>query len=311
VLRYLGFRLGQAVLVILIAFTLTFFLLFLAPGDAALARIGGDASASPEELAALRAELGLDQPWYVAYAGQLGALLTLQFGVSLRNGRPVTEIIGEALPNTVQVAGLSMLLAIVLGVAIAVTATYTRARWLRGILLSLPALGLSIPTFWLGVLMLTVFAFQLRWFPAFGSDDPLSVVLPVITLGIVCSAGIAQVLATSLLEASRSPYAFTAMTKGASRWRLLLRHCLRGAAVPMLTMVGLLTGALLTGSVVIEIVFSRSGIGREILQGVDVSDFPVVQGIVMICAIIFVGVNLVVDLLYPVLDPRMRAAMRS
>ncbi|WP_426323683.1 ABC transporter permease [Microbacterium sp. E-13] len=310
-LRYLGFRLGQAVLVILIAFTLTFFLLFLAPGDAALARIGGDASASPEELAALRAELGLDQPWYVSYIGQLGALLTLQFGESLRNGRPVTEIIGEALPNTVQVAGLSMLLAIVLGVAIAVTATYTRARWLRGILLSLPALGLSIPTFWLGVLMLTIFAFQLRWFPAFGSDDPLSVVLPVITLGIVCSAGIAQVLATSLLEASRSPYAFTAMTKGASRWRLLLRHCLRAASVPMLTMVGLLTGALLTGSVVIEIVFSRSGIGREILQGVDVSDFPVVQGIVMICAIIFVGVNLVVDLLYPVLDPRMRAAMRG
>lgn len=310
-LRYLGIRLGQAVLVILIAFTLTFFLLFLAPGDAALARIGGDATASPEELAALRAELGLDQPWYAAYAGQLVALLSLQFGESLRTGRPVAEIIGDALPNTVQVAGLSMILAIVLGVAIAVTATYTQARWLRGLLLSLPALGLSIPTFWLGVLMLTIFAFQLRWFPAFGSDDPLSLVLPVVTLGVVCSAAIAQVLATSLLEASRSPYAFTALTKGASRWRLLLRHCLRASAMPMLTMIGLLTGALLTGSVVIEIVFSRSGIGREILQGVEMSDFPVVQGIVMICAVIFVGVNLVVDLLYPVFDPRMRAAMRS
>jgi len=133
----------------------------------------------------------------------------------------------------------------------------------------------------------------------------------VATLGIVCSAAVAQVLATSLLDASRSPYAFTAMTKGAGRWRLLLRHCLRAASIPVLTMIGLLTGALLTGAVVIEMVFSRAGMGREILQGVEASDFPVVQGIVMICAVIFVGVNLVVDLLYPVLDPRMRRAMRS
>jgi peptide/nickel transport system permease protein len=297
--------------VILIAFTLTFFLLFLSPGDAALARVAGDATATAEDLAALRTVLGLDQPWYVAYGTQLLAVVTLRFGNSLRTGLPVMDIIAAALPNTVQVAGLSMIVAIVLGVTIAVLATYTRVRWLRGLLLSLPVLGLSIPTFWLGVLLLVVFSFQLRWFPSYGSDDPLSLVLPVATLGIVCSAAIAQVLATSLLDASRSPYAFTALTKGASRWRLLLRHCLRAASLPVLTMIGLLTGALLTGAVVIEIVFSRAGIGREIMQGVEVSDFPVVQGIVMVCAIIFVTVNLVVDVLYPVLDPRMRTAMRS
>lgn len=310
-LRYIGSRLAQAAIVVLLAFTMTFFLLFLAPGDAALARIGGDASVTPEELEALRAQLGLDRPWYAAYASQLWSVLTFRFGDSLRTGRPVIDIIRESFPNTVQIAALSMVVAAVLGVTIAVLATYTRVRWLRGVLLALPVLGMSIPTFWLGVLLLYVFSFRLGWFPAFGSDGPLTLALPVATLGIVCSAAIAQVLATSLRDASKSPYAFTAMTKGASRWRLLIRHCLRSASIPVLTMIGLLTGALLTGAVVIEIVFSRAGIGREILQGVEMSDFPVVQGIVMVSAFVFVAVNLVVDLLYPVLDPRMRSAMRS
>jgi len=311
VLRYIGSRVLQSVIVVLIAFTLTFFLLHLAPGDAAIARIGGAGDGNPEQLAALRAELGLDRPWYAAYATQLLSVVTFQFGESLRNGRPVIDLIAAALPNTVQIAALSLLVAAVLGTTIALLATYTRVRWVRGVLLALPVLGMSIPTFWLGVLLLMVFSFQLGWFPSFGSSDVRGLVLPVATLGIVCSAAVAQVLATSLLDASRSPYAFTAMTKGAGRWRLLLRHCLRAASIPVLTMIGLLTGALLTGAVVIEMVFSRAGMGREILQGVEASDFPVVQGIVMICAVIFVGVNLLVDLLYPVLDPRMRRAMRS
>lgn len=304
--RYIGSRLLQAVVVILFAFTLSFFLLYLVPGDAAISRLGSESSLSAEDLAALRSELGLDLPWYVQYWNQLIAMLTGDLGVSLRTGRPVFEMITANLPNTIILAGLSLVVAVVLGIAIAVLATYTRLRWLRSALLALPVLGVSVPTFWLGVLLLAVFAFQLRWFPSYGSGSIDALVLPVMTLGTVCSANIAQVLATSMLDASNAPYAFTAFTKGASRWRVLLGHCLRNASIPMLTMIGLLTGALLTGSVITESVFSRAGIGRVILEGVQTSDLPVVQGVVLVCAVIFVGANLIVDLLYPVLDPRMR-----
>lgn len=304
--RYIGFRLLQAAVVILIAFTLSFFLLYLVPGDAAIARLGSESSLSPADIDALRAELGLDRPWYEQYWSQISAMLTGDLGISLRTGRPVFEMISANLPNTIVLAGLSLVVAVVLGIAIAVLATYTRMRWLRSALLALPVLGVSVPTFWLGVLLLSVFAFQLRWFPSYGSGGAEALVLPVLTLGTVCSANIAQVLSTSLLEASRAQYAFTAFTKGASRWRVLLGHCLRNASIPMLTMIGLLTGALLTGSVITESVFSRAGIGRVILEGVQTSDLPVVQGVVVICAVIFVGANLLVDLLYPVLDPRMR-----
>lgn len=308
-IRYAGFRLLQGVAVIVLAFTMTFFLLYLVPGDAALSRLSQDAAITPAALEALRKSMGLDQPWYVAYVTQLIGVFTLNFGNSLVNGKPVIDVIAESLPNTLQLAGASLLLAVFLGVSIAIAAVYTRTRWLRGTLLALPVLGASVPTFWLGVLLLAVFSFQLGWFPAFGSTGIQSLVLPVVTLGTVCSAGIAQVLATSLLDTSRSGFAFTALTKGASRWRVLLAHCLRTASIPMLTMIGLLTGALITGSVVTETVFSRAGIGREILQGVETSDFPVVQGIVMVCAITFVIVNLIVDMLYPVLDPRLRASL--
>lgn len=307
--RYLASRLLQAVVVILFAYTLSFFLLYLVPGDAALARLGSESSLTPEDLEELRAKLGLDRPWYEQYVAQLLGMVVGDFGTSMRTGHPVTEMIAANLPNTAVLAALSLVVAVVLGILIALLATYTRIPWLRSALLGLPVLGVSIPTFWLGILLLAVFAFHLGWFPSYGSQSVSALVLPVVTLGTVCSANIAQVLATSMLEASHAPYAFTAFTKGASRWRVLLGHCLRNASIPMLTMVGLLTGALLTGSVITESVFSRAGIGRVILEGVQTSDLPVVQGVVLVCAVIFVTANLVIDLLYPVLDPRMRAQL--
>lgn len=306
---YVASRVLQSIVVILLTFTLSFFLLNLVPGDAALSRVGGDVGVSAAQVEEIRASMGLDRPWYEMYADQLTSMLTLDFGESLSNNRPVIDIIGDALPRTAQVAVLSMVVAIALATSIALLAVHTRRRWLRGALMALPAIGMSVPTFWLGVSLLAVFSFRLGWFPAFGSSGIDTLVLPVATLGFSCSAAIAQVLTSALLDASRSPYAFTAMAKGASRWRLLIRHCLRAASIPVLTMVGLLTGVLLTGAVVIEIVFSRAGIGREILQAVQVSDYPVVQGSVMLCAVIFVTVNLIVDLLYPLVDPRMRASM--
>lgn len=309
---YVVRRVVQAFLVVLLAFTLTFFLLFVVPGDAAVARLGSEVSLTPAELDALRDEMGLNDPMYVQYLSQLGGILTGDLGNSLMTGQPVLGTILDALPNTFTIAGLALALSLVLGTGLAVLANLTRFYWLRTLLLALPSVGVSVPTFWLGVILLSVFAFSLGWFPSFGTAEGASaLVLPVVTLSVVPASMIAQVLAASLAEAQRSPYAYTALTKGASRLRVLLSHCLRNAAIPALTLTGLLTGGLLTGAVITETVYSRSGLGRVILEGVQTVDLTLVQGVVLVCVLTFVTVNLVVDLLYPVVDPRIRRSSRA
>lgn len=308
----LAHRIGQSVVVVWLAFTISFLLLYVLPGDAALARIGGDAGAadvSQAQIEALRAELGLDQPAVVRYGQQLLGVVTGDLGTSLRTDRPVVDILAEALPQTFTLAVGALVVAVLAGTFLAVAAAWTRSGWLRSLLLALPATGMGLPVFWVGLVLITLFSFTWRLLPSSGNEGFPALVLPAVTLAIVPAATIAQVLATSLDEALAQAYATTAAGKGASRSRVVVAHCLRNAAMPALTVAGVVVGNLVAGSVVIETVFSRSGTGRVLLDAVQTVDLTVVQAVVLVGAVVFVTVNLLVDLAYPLLDPRVRTSL--
>ncbi|MER5787573.1 ABC transporter permease [Streptomyces sp. NPDC001980] len=309
--RYLIKRLAQAVGVLWAAYTVSFLVLDFLPGDpvSAMAGAGMDSGQTdPAQLAKLRHEYGFDKPVLVQYAEYLGRAVRGDFGNAVSTGRPVTSTLADALPQTLQLTGAALLLAVVLGGGLAVVATYTSRRWLRQLLLSLPPLGVSVPTFWVGLLLVEAFSFKLHWFPAFGNDGLKGLVLPALTLAVPTGAQVAQVLAKSLLTALDQAYVETARAKGAGRWRVHLRHALRNASLPALTVVGLLVGQLMAGSVVVETVFSRDGLGRVTAEAVTTQDIPLVQGVVVFGALIFVAANLLVDLVYPLLDPRIVVA---
>ncbi|WP_432562250.1 ABC transporter permease [Kineococcus sp. SYSU DK003] len=308
---YVARRLGQAVLVLWAAFTVTFVILYLLPSDPVSIMLAGgqggeQATVDPAQVAALRAEYGLDDPLPVQYLHALWRTLQLDFGTSIQNGAPVTTLIGDALPQTAVLAASSFVLALVIGVGIAFLSTWTRWGWVRTLLLALPPLGVSLPTFWVGLLLIQFFSFRISIFPALGNEGFLSLVLPSITLAVPVSASIAQILARGLRTALAEPYVETARAKGASRARVHLRHAFRNATIPTLTIAGVIVGNLLAGAVVVETVFSRVGIGRLTVTAVNGQDIPLVQGLVLLAAAVFVLTNLVVDLLYPVVDPRIR-----
>lgn len=304
--RHVLGRLGQGLLTLWAAYTVTFFILYALPGDAVSLLVGDDATSSltAEQLAAVSAEYGLDKPVPVQYLLAVGAALTGDLGTSFATGRPVVGMVAEALPSTLQIAGAGLVLALVLGTGLAVAATYTRWRPLARALEALPPLGVSVPSFWLGLTLLQVLSFRVPLFPAMGATGLPGVVLPAVTLAVPTSAVLAQVLGKALRSALAQPYVDTARSRGASRLRVHLRHALRNAALPTLTMAGLLVGGLLGGAVVTETVFSRPGLGRLTATAVGARDVPTVLGVVLLAATVFVLVNLVVDLLYPALDPR-------
>jgi peptide/nickel transport system permease protein len=311
VTRYLARRLLLALGVLWAAYTVTFLILFALPGDPVSIMYGGDSSdITPEQLDALRAQYGLDQPLPVQYVTQLGHALQGDLGSSVVNGQPVTRLIADALPPTAQIAGSALALAILVGGGLAVIATATRSRRLSGFLLSLPPLGVAVPSFWFGLTLVQWFSFEIPLFPALGNQGFASVVLPAITLALPTSALIAQMLSRSLLHTLREPYVDTALAKGAGRTRVHLRHALRNAALPALTVTGLVIGGLLSGAVVTETVFSRAGLGRLTATSVAAQDIPVVQGVVLVAATVYVLVNLLIDVIYPLLDPRIVTGAR-
>ncbi|MGI5325437.1 ABC transporter permease [Actinomadura nitritigenes] len=309
--RYAALRLAQAAGVLWAAYTVSFLVLDLLPGDpvSAMAGAGADqAGVDPAQIARLRAEYGFDEPIPVQYVHYLGRALRGDFGDSVSSGRPVTSVIGDALPSTLQLVAAALALAVLLGGGLALAATYTSRRWLRQLLLSLPPLGVSVPTFWAGLMLVEIFSFRARLLPAFGNGGLRGLILPAVTLAIPTGAVVAQVLAKSLLTTLDEPYVQTARAKGAGRARIHLRHALRNASLPALTVVGVLVGQLMANSVVIETVFSRNGLGRVTAGAVTTQDIPLVQGVVVFGSLVFVLVNLIVDLAYPLLDPRISAA---
>lgn len=306
--RYLVSRVLQALGVLWAAFTVSFAVLFLLPSDpvsiAVSATTGTGGTVDEAAIAQLQARYGLDQPVWVQYWNSLSAALHGDLGTSIATGRPVTEAIVSALPSTLALAGAALPLAVVFGTTVAFLATYTRSARLRSLLFSLPPLGVAVPTFWVGLILLQLFSFRLKLFPAFGDGGIEHLILPAITLALPSGAVIAQVLATGLQSTWRQPFIEAAQAKGASRWRIQTRHALRLSSIPAFTIAGVLVGNLIAGSVVVETVFSRAGLGRLTEASVMAQDIPVVQGVVVFGSLVFVLVNLTVDLLYPLIDPR-------
>ena len=308
--RYIARRIGQGLVVLWAAYTISFLILYLLPGDAAtLFAGGGDQEAiDPELVAQLRSELGLDRPLWEQYLVALGKALTGDFGVSTQTGRPASDLLLESLPPTLALTAFAFVLSVMFGIVLALSASLARAQWLRNLLSSLPPLGVSIPVFWIGLLLLQAFSFRIRLFPSMGNEGFESLVLPALTIAIPSGAFIAQLLSRSLRSTLAQPYVEIVRAKGASERRVQLGHAFRNAAIPALTMVGVLIGGLLSGAVVTETVFSRLGIGRLVVTAVNNRDVPVVQTVVVFAALVFVVANLVVDLVYPLIDRRITLA---
>ncbi|MEU3015089.1 ABC transporter permease [Nocardia asteroides] len=312
--RYVGSRVLQALWVLWAAFTLSFVVLYLLPADPVSMAADGGGVGTPVDQAAiaeLQARYGLDKPLWEQYVTALGNAVIGDLGRSIITGAPVTQTIGDVLPATLGLAALALLFATLGGTALAFAATYTRRPWLRDALAALPPLGVSVPTFWTGLILLQLFSFRLHWFPAFGGTGLRGALLPALTLALPIGAVIAQVLAAGLAQTWRQPFTEVALAKGASRWWVQRRHVARLASVPAFTIAGVLVGTMLAGSVVVESVFARAGVGRLTQTSVLNQDIPVVQGVVLLSALIFVLVNLAVDLLYPLLDPRITGTRRT
>jgi peptide/nickel transport system permease protein len=294
---------GSIVLVLWGAATLAFLTMRLVPGDAVDIMLGPQAQVAPEVKDAIRVELGLDLPWYEQYWSFLARMLRGDFGESYQLRLPVTEVIGRQLAPTLQLTGLALLIALVIAFGVALLA---RGRRSRGIVATLELVVLSSPVFWIGLILLTVFSFTLGWFPVAGSRGFGALVLPAVTLALPCAALLGQVLRDGLEDAERQPFALSVRARGASDTRLLLRHTLRHGSTGALTLSGYLVGSLLGGTVLVETVFARAGIGRVTLSAITDRDLPVVIAVIMLSAVVFVVVHLLVDLAYPLLDPRLR-----
>ena len=310
-LRYVALKIGRAVFVVWAAFTLTFVLLFVLPANPV------DLLFDPAEINSIPPEVrrqvadnyGFNKPVILQYLDRLGHALTGDFGSSVQSGRPVTAAILDVLPETLLLASGALVLALLASFAIALAATSTRREWVRNLVEALPSGAVSVPVFLSGILILQVFSFKLGWFPAFGETGPKSIVLPLITLAIPVSGPIAQLLVRSFATEFHSGYVTTSWAKGATRSGIIIRDVLRNASLPALTIAGITFGNLIAGSVIIETVFARKGIGRLTQNAINTLDVPLVAGIVVLVAACFALINLIVDLIYPLLDPRLRATL--
>jgi peptide/nickel transport system permease protein len=300
-------RFGQSLLVLWAAFTLSFFLLQVLPGDAILIKFQNpDLGLSPAQIAEMRLAYGADSPIWQQYAHTLFAMLRGDFGYSVQAGVPVSELITSNLPATLSLALPGFLLATGLAFALAALSRLPGLRLLRAFLQSIPALFISLPTFWLGIALIQLFSFQLRWIPVINPSALQGLILPVVTVAVPISAPLAQILLRSIDDVSTQPFVAIARAKGASENRVLWRHVLRNALLPVLNVAGLLLGELIAGALITETVFGLSGLGQLTQQAVNNQDVAVLQAVVMISALGFVLINLLVDLLMPLLDPRLQ-----
>lgn len=309
-LRYLIRRLMFSVLVVAGVATITFGLMHLIPGDPVDAILGTEAS--PENRAALRHDLGLDQPLLVQYGEWWLNLFQGDLGRSVMVKQPVSDLILERLPTTIPLALMSMTIAILIAIPAGVISAIRRNTWLDGVVSSLAFTGLSIPGFWLGTLLILGFAVRWQWFPPGGYvsivEHPIEgfrhLILPAIALGTTFAAALTRMIRSSLLEVLSRDYIRTARAKGQRERNVIIRHALRNALIPAVTIVGVQIGGLLSGALIIEQIFALPGIGRLTVQAVLDRDFPLVQGCIIVIALIFVLANLLTDLLYVYLDPR-------
>jgi ABC-type dipeptide/oligopeptide/nickel transport system permease component len=304
VLRFLARRVALTLPVLFGVATLVFSLIHLIPGDPAQAMLGD--SASPQDVAELRARLGLDRPLLEQYARFLGAAARGNLGRSLRTDQPVTTAILERMPATVELAAAAMLVAVLLAIPLGIGAAVWRGTAIDHGATTLSLLGVSIPNFWLGPLLAIVFSIQLGWLPVSGRGTWAHLVLPAVSLGAALAAILARMTRATVLEELREQYVLAARARGASTTRAVVRHAFRNSLIPIVTLIGLQFGAVLTGAVITETIFAWPGIGRLLIQSIGFRDYPIVQGCILLIAVTYVGMNLLTDLLYGLVDPRIR-----
>jgi peptide/nickel transport system permease protein len=303
VIQFLLRRILFAIPVALGVSVLAFSMSHLTPGDPVTIMLGERATA--ESVARLKTQLGLDRPIAVQYWRYVSLALQGDLGTSIRSGQPVLQEIGDRLGPTAELTGAAMLISIVLGVSLGTLAAVSRSPLLESFIMAFALLGISMPTFWSGLIFIMVFSLGLQWLPVTGTGVT-GLILPAVTLALPAAAVLARMTRSSLLEVLGQDYIRTAHSKGLRPNLITVKHALRNAFIPVLTIVGLQFGGLMAGSVIVESVFARPGVGRFAVNAILARDFPQVQGIVLLAGLVYVLVNAVVDLLYGVLDPRIQ-----
>ncbi|MET0829782.1 MAG: ABC transporter permease [Microbacterium sp.] len=304
-LRHAGARLGSALITLWLAVTVAFFLARLS-GDP-VRRILGD-FATPEQLDDLREQLGLSDPLFVQYFRYLGDLVTLNFGNSLVYNVPNIDLIMARLPYSVSLGALAILIAVSVGIPLGMLAAVYEGKWIDRVASTVALIGQSAPLFWIGMMAILLFAQILNWLPAGQANSPASYILPATTLALLPLAQIARLTRSSMSEVLSSPFVDALRARGLSSGRVQFLHALRNASLPVITIIGLQAGLLLSAAVTIEAVFSWPGLGTLAVNAASARDFSLVQAIVVLGALAFIIINLVIDLLYTVLDPRTRTA---
>jgi peptide/nickel transport system permease protein len=304
VARFLLRRLLLTVPVLLGVATLVFSLIHLIPGDPAQVMLGD--AASPEDVTALRHRLGLDRPLYAQYGAFLGGAVRGDLGTSLRTEEPVVSAIAERMPATFELAFASMVIALLVAIPLGIAAAVHAGSGVDHAATTIALLGISMPNFWLGPLLAIVFSIWLGWFPVSGRGTAGHLVLPAITLGAPLAAVLARITRASVIEELRELYVLAAEARGVSRWRAILAHAFRNSLIPIVTVLGLQFGSVLTGAVITETIFAWPGVGRLLIQSINFRDYPLVQGCILLIAMTYVSMNLLVDVLYGFLDPRIR-----
>ena len=302
--RYLTRRFLQAIPVMFGVLIITFAVTRLTPGDPA--EIMAGLEASPEAIERIRIDLGLDKPVVTQFGIYVNDILHGDLGQSFYLGLDVTELIGEALPRTARLALVALAFTAIIGIPTGVMSAIRKDTWLDGAARSTALVGVSIPPFFAGLLAILMFSYYVRWFPSFGSGTWKHLVLPGFTLGLFSTGLVMRLTRSAMLDVLNEDYVRTARAKGLSERSTLYVHALRNAAIPVVTIMGLQLGGLLAGTVLTETVFSYPGIGRLLARSIFERDYPVVQGLILMIAMIYVVVNLLVDIVYSLIDPRIR-----
>jgi ABC-type dipeptide/oligopeptide/nickel transport system permease component len=306
----LGYTLRRLVGTVPVLFGVTllvFAMTWLTPGDPVIALLGESAQGiTAEARESLRRELGLDRPMVVQYLGYVSGLVQGDLGTSIRSRRPVLTEVLDRLPATAELALAGLTVAVVVGVGLGVAAAVRKRTWVDALAIAVALLGVSVPVFWSGFLLMLLFALELGWLPASGRGTWQHLVLPALTVGVSSAAFIARITRGAVLETLGQDYVRTARAKGLAAPRVVVRHALRNALLPIVTVVGLQLGGLLGGAVLTETVFAWPGVGRMLVDAIVARDLPLVQGSVLVVSVIFIVVNLLVDLSYAAINPKVR-----
>jgi ABC-type dipeptide/oligopeptide/nickel transport system permease component len=304
VILYTVRRLLFVIPVVIGVLTLVFFMRALVPGDPIEIMFLGQVPPDPDTVADIRRELGLDKALPLQYVQYIVGVAQGDLGKSVRTRRPVWDEIRDRYPNTLILTLASLVVALTVGLSTGILAAVYRDSWIDHLTMFLALFGLSMPAFWFGLMMIQYFGVYLRWFPVMGSGSFRHLVMPALTLGLIASTVQARIARSSMLEVLTSDYVRTARAKGLNKMTVIMRHALQNALIPNMTILGLQVGGLLGGAFIIESVFAWHGVGELAVQAISQRDFPVIQGVIVVVATTYVLVNVVIDISYHLLDPR-------